>query len=599
MAGQTKLTPDELNALVQRLRAEYANDPNILQISWGMPRRAGAVKTEAAIIFRVRQKVSEHALGALGTRLIPAQIDGVPTDVQVRNSRPSETILSSRDELADPLQGGWLTATYNGHAFWFASGGGGSLGVLCTDNATGDTMALSNWHVWADGFEEGDNILQPSTPSGGQYVEGTVKVLACGPLLTSLIEWDVPDPLTAGLYGGAAAATVAAMLSDHRDPTRRGQDATPTAPGEVTLDETVISAADHVDLPFPGLPFRSKVKWNYQRRTDRQEHTHEVAELMANPQFLLGKYVRSDQHAYQAGSVVTINAAIWDYQPRPCDAYLVVANVIPERQPQQVHRVVLHPSSCDRVLPGNDVEQACIDFGHHRIGQTFGHQHVFDWLQVRTADNQPLLIVDWHRDEAVTRGELRIPQRGLVCWHAPARRVFADVMEAGHSPVTLRAYDIAGNLLAEQTSAANGGRPVRLTANGAMIARTVLSGGANEASLLRYCTVPSDHSQKEFEIPGRLVGPLGNAHVPTLDGCIERHVRAKRCCFSGRLRLPASIEPGRCHVYVFVQNINHVPDGTPPEQAATVIGGHVLSAGVPSVLVCAGMLLGDHVFDIF
>ena len=51
---------------------------------------------------------------------------------------------------------------------------------------------------------------------------------ACGPSITLLIEWEAPDPLTAGLYGGAAAAAVAAAASDVRDPTRRGQDNTPT-----------------------------------------------------------------------------------------------------------------------------------------------------------------------------------------------------------------------------------------------------------------------------------------------------------------------------------------------------------------------------------
>lgn len=32
-------------------------------------------------------------------------------------------------------------------------------------------------------------------------------------------------------------------------------------------------------------------------------------------------------------------------------------------------------------------------------------------------------------------------------------------------------------------------------------------------------------------------------------------------------------------------------------KAATVIGGHVLAAGVPMVLAC-GIMLADHVFDV-
>ena len=79
--------------------------------------------------------------------------------MRVHDAAPS--ILASRDSLADPLNGGWLTGTYSGHQFWFGNTGGGTLGILCTEDATGDTMALSNWHVWGEGFENG-RLIRPS-----------------------------------------------------------------------------------------------------------------------------------------------------------------------------------------------------------------------------------------------------------------------------------------------------------------------------------------------------------------------------------------------------------------------------------------------------
>ena len=253
--SETKPTVEQLTAIVNRLRAEYANDPNITHIAWGLPHRGSDLQSDIAIIFQVKEKLrSDAQLASAGTRRIPDRIDGIPTDVQAQTTDRVDGILSSRDNLADPLNGGWMTGTYSGHTFWWGGSGGGTIGALCRDNATGDTMGLSNWHVWADGFEAGDNILQPATPEGGDYVEGTIKVAACGPLITSLIEWEWPDPVTGALYGGAAAAAVAAGLSDHRDPTRRGQDATPVVPGERTLSEKVDVSLDTRTCRSPGVP---------------------------------------------------------------------------------------------------------------------------------------------------------------------------------------------------------------------------------------------------------------------------------------------------------------------------------------------------------
>lgn len=127
---------------------------------------------------------------------------------------------------------GPASSNAEGHIYWI--NGSGTLGALVRDATNNAPMALSNWHVWADGGDEGDDIIQPGHPTAGDHIEGVGKVLACGPLLTSLIEWEVPSPLAAALYSGAAAAALAGPIGDYRDPTRRGQDNTSVDPAELT-----------------------------------------------------------------------------------------------------------------------------------------------------------------------------------------------------------------------------------------------------------------------------------------------------------------------------------------------------------------------------
>jgi hypothetical protein len=79
----------------------------------------------------------------------------------------------------------------------------------------------------------------------------------------------------------------------------------------------------------------------------------------------------------------------------------------------------------------------------------------------------------------------------------------------------------------------------------------------------------------------------------------DRRLKAKRCCYSGSIRLPSTEKPGKWDVHLVVQNVNHMPEGQPPDQAATVIGGHVLSShAAPDLVGCGVIMLLDHVFDV-
>lgn len=342
---------EHIKDLTERLRQQYAADPNIQTVGWGLASRDNALEDGVCIIFFVRQKLpSEQSVKAIGSNLIPGEIEGFKTDVQLEASRPSQA--GQRDETKfDPLRGGVASSNSENHIAWF--NGSGTLGVLARDNATNAPVAISNWHVWGDGGETGDQIIQPGHPTAGDHVEAVGKVLACGPLITSLIEWEMPSPLTWGLYGGAAAAAIAAALSDYRDPTRRGQDNTLPNPDELTLNETVDVAIEYPQLPLPGLPFETGVKWNYARETTDRLLDYEVEESNINTQFLLGKMVVTNKAHYQPGETVQLTAAIWDYQPRPCDGYHVIAHLISHNNPETALRVVLHPTTCPRTFPHN------------------------------------------------------------------------------------------------------------------------------------------------------------------------------------------------------------------------------------------------------
>jgi hypothetical protein len=73
----------------------------------------------------------------------------------------------------------------------------------------------------------------------------------------------------------------------------------------------------------------------------------------------------------------------------------------------------------------------------------------------------------------------------------------------------------------------------------------------------------------------------------------------RRCCFIGHIPLPPDEKPGKWDVHLTVQNINPVPEDTPPEEAAATIGGHVLSSHTSEALGCTALMLLDHVFDVF
>lgn len=580
---------------LKRLAVEYADDPNVQTIGFGLRSRGGKLEMERVIIFYVRRKyTSARQIEAAGSKGIPLEIDGFSTDVKLFDERPAAA--GNRDETKfDPLLGGIMSSNSEGHIYWFNEAG--TLGILVRDTNDGTPMALSNWHVWGDGGEEGDQIIQPGHPTGGDHVEAIGKVLACGPLITSLIEWEAPSPLTAGLYGGAAAAAVAAALSDYRDPTRRGQDNTLPEPDELTLRETVDVAIEYPQLPLPGLPFETNVKWQYTRETEDRLLDYTVEEQNTNTQFLLGKLVVTDKAHYEPGDTVQLTAAIWDYQPRPCDGYHVMAHLIAHNNPDTALRVVLHPTACPRTFPHNppkdeQQEEICIVFDDYPLGQ-YPYKGAFAWLQYLDVGQNPVPLVDWF--PAAQAIQLSIDPFQL--FHAPTGKVVLQVAHFTNTPVTATAYNATGVVVDHKTAPQQQDTIHELVLTGNGIVSVILRGGGGEGLLISYCIEITENETVTSTISESLARSI-DRELPHLN-LEANHLRANRCCFTGNIALPPDENPGKWDVYLTVQNINHVPEGTPPEEAATVIGGHVLSAHTNAELLgCVGIMLLDHVFDV-
>lgn len=595
MTGQDE-TIKKIKDLVHRLRQQYVDDPNINTIGWGLARRGGKLEDGITIIFYVNEKLpSERSIKAIGSQSIPRHIEGFETDVQVVKLRPMQA-AGDRDEIKyDPLRGGVASGNSENHIAWF--NGFGTLGILARDNTSGAPVALSNWHVWGDGGEEGDQIIQPGHPTTGDHIEAIGKVLACGPLVTSLIEWETPSPLTAGLYGGAAVAAVAAAASDYRDPNRCGQDNTPTNAGELTKRETVDMAIEYPHLPLPGVPFETNVKWRYQRETTDRVLTHEVGESRTNTQFLLGKLVVTDKSSYRPGETVKLTAAIWDYQPRPCDAYHVIAHLISHNKPSTALRVALHPTACPSKFPheppGDDGEETiCVDFKDYELDE-YPYKGTFAWLGYLSKGQVNVRIVDWFEPART----LQISYQGLLLTHAPASRVVAKVVQFTNTPVSLVAYNAVGQELDKKSAPQQQGVIHELELSGEGIVRVEVQGGGGEGLLISYCIDPI-HAQSFTTNISETVAASIREEVPQLKLQGTR-LKAQRCCFTGFINLPPDESPGKWDVHLTVQNVNPVADGTPPELAATTIGGHVLSTHTSAeILGCTAIMLLDHVFDV-
>ena len=173
----------------------------------------------------------------------------------------------------------------------------------------------------------------------------------------------------------------------------------------------------------------------------------------------------------------------------------------------------------------------------------------------------------------------------------------AQVAQFTNTPVTMTAYNAAGQSVDQVTAPDVQGVIHTLEIEAEGIIGVVLRGGGGEGLLIEYCVGGVAGASISSVVTESVATGIA-AELPTLT-FVDRRLKATRCCYTGSIQLPPAEQPGKWDVHLVVQNVNHVPDGTPPDQAATVIGGHVLSShAAPDLLGCGVIMLLDHVFDV-
>jgi len=142
--------PDALLAIKDRAAAQLLQLPGVTAVGLGSKEVAGAMTGEPAIKVFVKVKRAPGDVPA--GELIPAEIEGLPTDVVetgeiTKVADPPGAFPVPRDSesvRSRPLTGGRRIARQNGHS-------AGTMGCVLWDPADhGKAYALTNWHVVDD-----------------------------------------------------------------------------------------------------------------------------------------------------------------------------------------------------------------------------------------------------------------------------------------------------------------------------------------------------------------------------------------------------------------------------------------------------------------
>jgi hypothetical protein len=177
--------------------------PNVVGLGYGYKEQKGLRTDQLALVALVREKLPRAALEP--SEMVPAQVDGVPTDVLEVGELKAQ---QSRTGRWRPAPGGVSIGHYKVTA--------GTLGTVVRDRATGARVILSNNHVLANSneAEPGDPILQPGAADGGREASDTLARLE----RFVPIEFTVQPPSCPVAIGVAGLANLVARLlgSRHR-----------------------------------------------------------------------------------------------------------------------------------------------------------------------------------------------------------------------------------------------------------------------------------------------------------------------------------------------------------------------------------------------
>lgn len=551
-----------------------AADPNVVTVGYGLKEVGGRVTFAAALKYHVRRKLERaEDIAAAGSEPVPAEVDGIPTDVVVAVvDRPDAAPTGDRgSRIENPLMGGTSTTVLSD---WHSIPTGyGTLGGICFDNATDEAMAISNAHVW--GTDTGKDVIQPWMPTA-EYLEAVVKLLACGGFVSFLVDTTLPSPLTAGLAAAAAGAWVAAAASDAEDPVRWGQGQTSPQQGTLTDSELIGIKADIPLEPWPGLPYSMRADWSYRRETTSGSLDAAITEQRPNEHVLVTKRVSTERDSYAGGERVRFCAELVTERANRAEDYLVVAHAFPlDGSDRAVHRI-LTPGRCRRRPGGGPRDETCYEGFPPPAKPGEPAEVPIDLGKARFV--APREGLRYSGPIAFPGGPpvatLRFPPQGTVIEFAGAAAVTIDVLHF-HSAVSAIARDAAGTVLDTDQGTEQQGAIQRLSLTGPGIATVELAGGGNEAEVIRVCVIEFGESDDDDLPP-----------------------RARRFTYTGSFDLGLHEDPNRWGVSAWVQTVNNVPPGTDPFIAAQTIGGLTASHDIQTLATCLTVMLLDHAFDV-
>lgn len=140
------------------------NIKGVVRVDIGYRYVNGAPTEDLSLRVFVGRKVSQRYVRK--SQRIPSIIAGMPTDV-IEYSAEEQV---ARDSRFDPLVGGISAINRR-----LAGEIGGTLGAIVFDDATGEPLGLSNWHVFVTAVGgKGDEIYQPAQNNPGNSI-GLVK----------------------------------------------------------------------------------------------------------------------------------------------------------------------------------------------------------------------------------------------------------------------------------------------------------------------------------------------------------------------------------------------------------------------------------------
>ena len=555
--------------VVRAERERLKDDPNVIGFGFGPKRIKGEKVPGLSLIYIVRVKCDNaEEIEKVGSQPLPEEVAGYLTDViEQRPASATGTPTGDRgSRIEDPLVGGTSTTVLSDwHSF---PTGYGTLGGICFDSSSGDAMALSNAHVW--GMDAGKDVIQPWMPTG-EYLEAVVKLLMCGPVISYILDTTIPSPLTVALTVGAGAAWAAAAASDAEDPSRWGQRVGTVPPaGARTEVERVHLEAELPNRPFAGRPYSMKTTWMYDRETTSGTYSQNITQNLQNEHVLIGKSVWTERDTYHGGERVRICAeVVTDQADRPED-YFVVAHCFPKSEPERIVQRVLVPGVCKRDKPEDEDEEEGRE-GFHGFPSIDEPQmealFPFEIGVFQFNSNRPTIFVRSEDDPAgVTT--LGIQYSEVRISFPPCSHVDVEVYHT-FRPVTAKAYDVTGAVVATATTT----RRQRVTQTLALdrhdIVQVVVSGGGGE---------------------GYIVGIYIDQEQDDQDG--------NRFVYVGNLDLDLREPADKWGIALFVQTVNDVPVGTDPAVAARTIGGITASNNVADLSGCEVVMLLDHVFDV-